>query len=193
MTDILPIVALGRRIMVLGLTNSGKSTLAVALGRRLELPAIHLDQLRHRPNTNWEARPDAEFAELHDEAIRGEEWVMDGSYSMVMPQRIARATGIIVLTDSLATRYRRYFARTLFQRHRAGALEGGQDSIKWEMIHWLWHTRNSIGKYQQVAQQSGLPHVFVDGRRALDGLYAQWGLSRPSASPDPAAGRSPRR
>ncbi|WP_236020648.1 hypothetical protein [Devosia sediminis] len=50
-----------------------------------------------------------------------------------------------------------------------------------KMIHWLWHTRNSIGKYQQIARASGLPHVLVNNRRELDALYAAWGLTLPSA------------
>lgn len=174
-----PLAALGRRIMVLGLTNSGKSTLAVALSSKLGIPAVHLDQLQHRPNTNWAPRPEAEFAALHDSAIEAPEWIIDGSYSRVMPQRLARATGIIVITDSLATRYRRYVARTLFQKERAGALEGGQDRLNWKMLAWLWKTRNSIGKYQQLALRSGLPHVFAGNKRELDALYAEWGLTRP--------------
>jgi adenylate kinase family enzyme len=168
---------LGRRIMVLGLTNSGKSTLASALSAKLGIPAIHLDQLRHLPNTNWEERSDAEFAALHDDAIRAEEWIVDGSYSKVMPQRLARATGIIVLTDSLATRYRRYFGRTLLQKQRAGGLEGGADLVNWKMVHWLWKTRNSAGKYKALAEQSGLPRVFIENQEGLDGLYADWGLT----------------
>ena len=181
MAEILPLAALGRRIMVLGLTNSGKSTLAVALSSKLGIPAVHLDQLQHRPNTNWEQRPEAEFASLHDAAIGEPAWVMDGSYSRVMPQRLLRATGIIVVTDSLVIRYWRYFARTLFQKVRAGALEGGQDRVNWKMLGWLWKTRNSIGKYQQVALSSGLPHVFASNQRELDALYAEWGLTRPWA------------
>ena len=182
MTDkVSPLVTLGRRIMVLGLTNAGKSTLTVALSAKLDVPAVHLDQLRHQPNTNWLERSDAEFAALHDEAILGEAWVIDGSYSKVMPQRLARATGIIVLTDSLATRYPRYFTRTLFQKTRAGGLVGGQDYLNWKMVHWLWHTRHSAGKYLQVARASGLPHVFVDNKRAVNRLYAELGLTLPSA------------
>ncbi|KQX43116.1 AAA family ATPase [Devosia sp. Root436] len=177
-----PLAALGRRIMVLGLTNSGKSTLAVALSGKLGIPAVHLDQLQHRPNTNWEQRPEAEFAALHDAAILEPEWIIDGAYSRVMPQRLALATGIIVVTDSLATRYRRYVARTLFQKVRAGALEGGQDHLNWKMLNWLWKTRNSIGKYQELALSSGLPHVFASSKQELDALYSEWGLTRPSAS-----------
>jgi Adenylate kinase and related kinases len=173
-----PLESLGRRIMILGLTNSGKSTLAQALSRKLHIPAVHLDQLRHSPGTDWEERPDAEFTALHDAAIAMPEWVMDGSYSKVMPQRVARATGIIVLTDSLITRYRRYITRTLFQTARAGGLEGGKDHLNWRMLHWLWQTRNSIGKYQQVAINSGLPHVLASSKTELDRMYTQWGLDR---------------
>lgn len=186
MSDIPPLAALGRRIMILGLTNSGKSTLAMALSDRLGIPAIHLDQFQHRPNTNWEQRPEAEFVALHDAAIEAPDWIIDGAYSRVMPQRLARATGIIVVTDSLATRYRRYFARTLFQKVRAGALEGGQDRLNWKMLAWLWKTRHSIGKYRQVALASGLPHVFAGNKRELDALYAAWGLTRPWVSAGPA-------
>ena len=139
MTDkVSPLVTLGRRIMVLGLTNAGKSTLTVALSAKLDVPAVHLDQLRHQPNTNWLERSDAEFAALHDEAILGEAWVIDGSYSKVMPQRLARATGIIVLTDSLATRYPRYFTRTLFQKTRAGGLGGIHIHCSQSIIAAMW-------------------------------------------------------
>ena len=71
--------ALGPRIVVLGPTNSGKPTLAEALGMRLGVPAIHLDQLRHMPGTDWEQRPDPEFAALHDAAVAEPAWIMDGS------------------------------------------------------------------------------------------------------------------
>lgn len=191
MATIPPLADLGRRIMIMGLTNSGKSTLAVALSGKLGIPAVHLDQLQHRPNTNWEQRPEFEFVRLHDAAITGPEWIIDGSYSRVMPQRLARATGIIVVTDSLATRYRRYVARTLLQKERAGALEGGQDRLNWKMLGWLWKTRNSVGKYQQVALRSGLPHVFASSWRELDALYAEWNLTRPSPAPPIALAARP--
>lgn len=181
MAGIPPLAALGPRIMVLGLTNSGKSTLAVALSAKLGVPAVHLDQLQHRPYTNWEQRPEAEFASLHDAAIREPAWIIDGSYSRVMPQRLLRATGIIVVTDGLFTRYWRYFARTLFQKVRAGALAGGQDRVNWRMLAWLWKTRNSIDKYRQLALRSGRPYVFASNKRELDALYAEWGLTRPWA------------
>lgn len=181
MQTIPPLATLGHRIMILGLTNAGKSTLALALSDKLGVPAIHLDQLKHLPNTNWQERSDADFQALHDAAITGDGWVMDGNYTRLMPQRIERATGIIVVTDTLFTRYRRYFIRTLIQRQRAGGLEGGEDRVNWKMLHWLWHTRNSVAKYRDMATGSAKPTVFASSTRELNALYDTWSLKHPFA------------
>lgn len=181
MTAPVPLAILGPRIMIMGLTNAGKSTLALAISEKLGIPPVHLDQLKHLPNTNWQERSEAEFVALHDAAIQGGAWVMDGCYSRVIPQRIARATGIVVVTDSIVTRYRRYFFRTLLQKKRAGALAGGEDRVNWKMLHWLWHTRNSVAKYHDMAVKSEKPYVFANNQRELNVLYDMWDLTLPSA------------
>lgn len=170
--------ALGPRIVVLGPTNSGKSTLAEALGMRLGVPAIHLDQLRHMPGTDWEQRPDRGFAALHDAAVAEPAWIIDGSYSALMPQRLARATGIIVLDETLAVRTLRYLRRGLSRRRRAGGLKGGRDSIKWEMLAWLWKTRDKAEGTRDRAIRTGLPHVFCRSTAELNALYENWDLNR---------------
>lgn len=178
MQDLPPLASLGRRIMVLGPTNSGKSTLAVAMAEKLDIPAIHLDRLQHLPNTNWQMRPEDEFAALHDQVILEPSWIIDGGYSRLAPQRVRRATGIVVIDADLVTRYWRYFYRTLFQRSRAGALEGEQDSLTWWMLRWLWKSRNAAAKYRQLVVASGLPHVFAGSAEELNRLYALWDLKR---------------
>ena len=177
MPPVLPLAALGRRIMVTGPSNAGKSTLAHAIGRKLAIPAVHLDQLSHLPGTDWEPRDNAAFHALHDAAILADEWVMDGNYSTVMPQRYARATGIIVIDDHFLKRYVRYFRRTLFEPRRIGGLDGGRDSVKWAMIAWIWKTRN-VSKYHRMAAQSGLPVVTCHSLREINQLYLTWSLPR---------------
>jgi len=177
MHPVLPLAHLGRRIMVTGPTNSGKSTLADAIGRKLGISPIHLDRLSHLPGTNWQPRGIGEFHALHDAAILNDEWVMDGNYNVIMPQRFARATGVIVIDDHFLKRYVRYFRRTLFQKNRIGGLPGGSDSVKWEMIQWIWKTRNA-SKYRHMAVQSALPTVVCNSLAEVQALYAAWGLDR---------------
>lgn len=176
----IPLNDLGRRIMVLGPTNAGKSTLTRALAERLHAPAIHLDQYRHLPKTNWVQRPDDTFAALHDAAVDQPEWIIDGSYSKLMPQRLRRATGIIVLDDTLIVRFWRYLRRSTSSKRRQGGLEGHKDGVSRSMLMWLWKTRNASEKTRAFVSQTGLPHVFVHNRSELYALYAAWHLKHPA-------------
>jgi adenylate kinase family enzyme len=170
---------LGRRIMICGPSNSGKSTLAVALGQKLGLPVVHLDILQHLPGTDWVPRPKEEFRRLHDAAILEEAWVMEGNYSWLMPQRLQRATGIVLIGDNRWANLRRYFWRTLFQRHRAGMLEGARDSVKWAMIHWIAiDSPKSLRRYRETLPKAGLPYVEAGSMRQLEALYRRWALTR---------------
>jgi adenylate kinase family enzyme len=182
-----PLDSLGTRICLFGPSNSGKSTLAEALSDKLGIPAVHLDRLHHLPNTDWEPRPREEFEALQRQAIATDNWVMDGNYGPLFPERLARATGAIVLDDNHWLRLGRYFRRTLFERQRAGTLEGNKDSIKWEMIHWVaFASRHNGERYRQLIDQAGLPHVYCHSMRDVKRLYDGWQLQRRTLTSPPA-------
>ncbi|MEL7464412.1 MAG: AAA family ATPase [Pseudomonadota bacterium] len=174
--------ALGTRIAVLGPSNAGKSTLAAALSAKLGAPVVHLDQLRFEPNTDWVMRSDDEFAALHDRAAAEERWIIEGNYSALFPTRLGRATGVIIADAPTGRRLLRYLRRTLFHRdRRVGALEGGRDSLKWEMIDWiLIKSRRSAEKSERIVRATGLPFVHCRTAGQLDALYRSWGLERPA-------------
>jgi adenylate kinase family enzyme len=174
-----PLESFGNRIMICGPSNAGKSTLAAAIGRKLSLPVVHLDRFQHLPNTDWVARPKQDFNRLHDAAILEDAWVMDGNYSGSVPQRLARATGIILLIDNRWANFARYLRRTLFQPVRVGNLEGARDSIKWEMIRWILITSPTrLANYHTMVETSGLPHLETRGMRDENRVYREWGLTR---------------
>lgn len=171
--------SLGSRICIFGPSNSGKSTLAQAISRKCGLPVVHLDQLFHLPHTDWLPRPEADFLNLHAAAIRHERWVMEGNYSRCMPERLERATGLILLDTSTATSLMRYLRRTCFERERAGALDGGKDSLKWEMIrHITTTTLKNRQQYARIFEQSGLPKIRLESAHAGRRFYGDVGLSR---------------
>jgi adenylate kinase family enzyme len=170
---------LGERICILGPSNSGKSTLAEAIARKRGWKAVHLDQLHHLPNTNWKMRPPHEFLALHDEAIAGDQWVIDGNYSKLFPKRFERATGIILLDISTVASLFRYVRRTLLNGRRIGALEGGQDSVNFAMLHHIaMVTPENRKRYADVFRQLHQPKVYLRSVRAIEACYQTWELER---------------
>lgn len=180
MPDIPPLAAFGPRIMICGPSNSGKSTLCWAIAQKIGAEPVYLDLLRHLPGTNWVMRPDEEFRVLHDEAIQHERWVMEGNYSELMPQRFARATGVILLGDNRWANYRRYLWRTLTQRKgRIGSLAGDKDSISWGMTKWILFKQPPRREHDRArVRNSGLPMLEFHSLSQTKRLYAAWGLSR---------------
>lgn len=180
MAQLPPLAALGPRILVCGPSNAGKSTLAIALGRRLDVAIIHLDLLYHLPDTDWKPRPKAEFERLHAAALAGESWVIDGNYFGTLGPRLARATGIILLGDTRWANFRRYLGRTLLQREtRPGALAGGKDSLKWDMVHFiLIEQPKKRERDLGLLRAAGLPMVVLSSMAELNRLYADWRLDR---------------
>lgn len=70
-----------KRIVILGVTGSGKTTFGRKLAERLGYPATDLDDLHWLPA--WTERPKEEFYALAEAAANKPEWVIIGNYSKV--------------------------------------------------------------------------------------------------------------
>ena len=116
---------------------------------------------------------------MHDEAILGERWVMDGNYSRLFPERFARATGVILLDVRTSTSLLRYFRRTLFEKDRIGALDGRKDSIKWLMIHHIAVvTPKNRRRYAELFRDIDRPKISLPSTRAIKRFYRAEKLTR---------------
>ena len=171
---------LGPRICIIGPSNSGKSTLAQAIGAARGMPVVHLDTLFHLPNTDWEARPLEEFIALHDAAIAADRWVMEGNYSRTFPQRFARASGLILIDIGMGRSLWRYTRRTVLERdRRIGGLAGNRDSIKADMLRHIIGPMQAARRRQAVVfAESTLPKIALLSPAALNRFYAAAGLTR---------------
>jgi adenylate kinase family enzyme len=70
-----------KRIVILGVTGSGKTTFGRALAGRLACAATDLDELNWLPG--WVQRPTEEFYALANDAAQKPQWVIMGNYSKV--------------------------------------------------------------------------------------------------------------
>ena len=85
-----------KRVMVIGCPGSGKSTFARALHRRTGLPLFHLDLMNWNPNGTAVDKP-VFRARLMD-AVRQDEWIIDGNYGSTMEVRL-RACDTVFFLD----------------------------------------------------------------------------------------------
>jgi adenylate kinase family enzyme len=84
-----------QRIVIIGSSGSGKSTLARELGRKLDLPIVHLD--KHYWHSGWVSTPDPIWQEKVAELVQGEQWIMDGNYRSTLDVRLQAADTIVFL------------------------------------------------------------------------------------------------
>jgi adenylate kinase family enzyme len=89
----------GQRIVVIGVTGSGKTTLAQQLARRLGYPHVELDALHW--DADWTMAPTDVFRERIAQALSGPVWVTDGNYSSARDLIWGRADTIIWLDYAL--------------------------------------------------------------------------------------------
>lgn len=94
------------RVNVVGLSGSGKSTIARRLGDALQVAYVEMDSLFHGPN--WTEPTEADFRERISDAISGDRWVLDGNYhSKTHDLKWERATSIVWVNTP--------FARNIYQ------------------------------------------------------------------------------
>jgi adenylate kinase family enzyme len=126
---------LGSRIVIIGCSSSGKSTLATLLAKKLNITAYHLDCIAHYENTDWKRKPDSDLIKEHNRLICQDKWIIEGNYSICMPDRLKRATSVIWLDENVVIATSRYIWRSLWARpSRAGKLPGAKRELRWSMM-----------------------------------------------------------
>ena len=136
-----------KRIWIVGPCGSGKSTLAQSLGKRLDLPVHHLDDIHWNPG--WiESDPESERRRVDEMTLR-DAWIIDGNYGIHRRRHAARVQLFIWLDLPLSRSFPRLIGRTVRRAvsrelvcngNRERPLETlfGADSILW----WGLKTHN---------------------------------------------------
>ena len=170
-----------RRVLVVGQSGSGKSTVAAELGRRLGLPHVELDALFHGPG--WQPSPT--FAQDVDAATAGDAWVVDGNYRAQLGDLLwSRADTVAWLDLPRTTTLRRAVVRTARRAAlRTELWNGNRERLRTVLrathpIRWTWQTHaRHRAEYEAVAADPRWSHVTVvrlrtaaDVRRWLAGV-----------------------
>ncbi len=99
------------RIVIIGATGSGKSTLGHRLAKKLGYPVIELDDLYWNPG--WIAAAPEKFrADVANAAPAGGQWISVGNYSIASDILWARADALIWTDPGFVTCFVRIVRRT---------------------------------------------------------------------------------
>lgn len=153
-----------RRILVIGTTGSGKTTLARQLGQVLGLPHAEQDAWNHHPG--WQEAPLAEFRAQVDAFTAQPGWVMDGNYTKAQDISWPRADTAVWLDYSAPTVFWRLLRRTLQRMWTREELWNGNRE-RWQtllsrdgILSWFFrtHWKNRTRNRQKLARY---PHLDV--------------------------------
>ncbi len=151
-----------KRMVVIGTTSSGKSTLAKNLADKLSLDFIELDALHWEPNWH-EAELDV-FRTRVDFATQTEGWIVAGNYHVVRDIIWPRAEVIIWLDYSLWTIFWQLTRRTFTRWWTRELLWGTNYENLWmhfklwsdeSLYHWLFKTY--WRRKREIPMQLNLP------------------------------------
>ncbi|MGH2610790.1 MAG: adenylate kinase [Tepidiformaceae bacterium] len=134
----------GRRVIVVGASCAGKSTLSERLAGMLGVPFVELDALFWKPG--WEKTPDDEFLPKVVEATSGDGWVVAGAYHrQTEPTVWPRAETAVWLDFPLRTVTWRILRRSWVRWRRKELLWGTNEEKFWEQLKVWSHDDSLIG------------------------------------------------
>lgn len=127
-----------KRIVIVGCAGCGKSTLAVKLGRNLNLPVLHLDTIYWK--ANWQEEDKNVFLTKQKEMIEKPCWILDGNYRDTLEMRLENCDTVIFLDYprrvAIYGIYKRYFQYR--NKERDSIAKGCPEKIDRSFLKWVW-------------------------------------------------------
>lgn len=134
-----------QRIVIIGTSCSGKSTLGKHIGEKLGFPHTELDSLHWLPG--WKTRSKEEFREKVQQTTAAPQWVIDGNYSTARDIVWSRADTIIWLNYRFSLVLYRALKRTITRLiNREKVCNGNVESFRQSffsrdsILLWVLHT-----------------------------------------------------
>lgn len=159
------------RIVIVGTSCSGKTTLSKKIGERLNIKHVNLDSIHWLPN--WKERNTDEFRAItQNELEEAHNWVCDGNYTNTRDIVWKNATHIIwlnypfwfVMFRALKRTFRRVFLREEFVN---GNYEGfrhafmSKESILWWIVKTYGKNRKRYPALLGEAEKRGVRIVIA--------------------------------
>lgn len=155
-----------KKIMIIGCSGSGKSTLARKLGKKMNIPIIHLDKLFWR--CGWNSVSKEEFDTLlHNELIK-ESWIIDGNFNRTIQDRLNQCDTVIYLDYSRTTCILGVLKRVFnnYGKTRPDMGENCPEKFDMEFLKWIWNFNKTYrNKYYEILLNAKDKNVIILHKR----------------------------
>ena len=152
-----------RRVMLYGVTGSGKSTAAARISAATGVPWTSVDDLAWQPG--WVQLPEDQQRERITEICAGETWLLDTAYGVWRDVPLARVELVVGLDYPRWLSLLRLARRTLDRAVRRRVVCNG-NTESWRMMVsresiLLWHFRSFTRKQRQIRAWAADPPAGV--------------------------------
>ena len=156
---------MAERVLVVGTSGAGKTTLAGRIAAQLGIEHVEVDALYH--GAGWVPRP--EFLDDVRALAARDAWVTEWQYREARQLLLDRATLMVWLDYPLAVRMGRVVRRTVSRRLRRTVLwNGNVESSLWRavtdpegIVRWAWSTRHKYDDLPGLLAACGRPDLPV--------------------------------
>ena len=156
-----------RRVSVVGVSGSGKTSLGRRLAAAMAIEYIELDAIFHQPD--WAELPRDEFCQRVERAIEAEGWVVDGNYGAVRDLVWAAADTVVWLDLPRRVVMRRVICRTITRAvTRRELWNGNREPLtgifrrdpRENIVLWSWQNHGDYARrYEAAARDPANAHL----------------------------------
>jgi adenylate kinase family enzyme len=159
-----------KKIAVIGLPGSGKSTFASKLAKILDIPVHHLDKHMFDGLKKIDTQ---EFIEVQKAILEEKTWVVEGCSFSTFELRFAKADLVIYFHFSRLVCLWRFFKR-LFDYEKDF---GGLRAIKWRLLKYTWNFDKEKGPHiQELRKQYPQTEFLIfKTQKDADLFLRKWG------------------
>jgi adenylate kinase family enzyme len=150
-----------KRIMIIGRPGSGKSTFAIDLHKKLNIPLFHLD--KHFFIENWEQRDYQAFLSIQQSFVDEPRWIIDGNSTKSYEMRYSQADICLYFNFPRYLCYWRVFKRLFHKNpHIDDRALNCQETVRWSLLTYMWSFEKRVSNLL-ADLKTKYPHVqFVE-------------------------------
>lgn len=163
------------KIAIIGYSGCGKSTLAARLGKKYNIPVLHLDKVHWLPG--WKERETEDEKQIVREFLKSNEsWVIDGNYSKLEYQnRLKVADKIIIMRfNRFSCLYRAIKRHKVYKgKTRESMTQGCDEKMDFEFVWWILHKgrrKKLVQQYKEIEKNYADKTIVIKNQRNLDKL-----------------------